>query len=80
MPNFCRIEPSSEVNIHLALYRRRGDVCAVVHTHSVCATTLTCLGWELPAAHYLVVFSGLKVPLAAYATFGTRELARENAA
>ena len=70
----CR--PSSELGIHLALYRRRADVCAVVHTHSVYATTLACLGWELPAAHYLVAFSGAKVPLATYATFGTPELAQ----
>ena len=47
----------------------------MVHTHSVYATTLACLGWELPAAHYLVAFSGVKVPLAPYATFGTQELA-----
>jgi L-fuculose-phosphate aldolase len=70
-----RAKPSSEVNIHLALYRRRNDACAVVHTHSVYATTLACLGWELPAAHYLVAFAGNKVPLAPYATFGTPELA-----
>ncbi len=69
-------EPSSEVGIHLALYRRRLDACAVVHTHSVYATTLACLGWELPAAHYLVAFSGTRVPLAPYATFGTPELAQ----
>jgi L-fuculose-phosphate aldolase len=67
--------PSSELGIHLALYRRRSDVAAVVHTHSVYATTLACLGWELPAAHYLVAFSGVKVPLAPYATFGTPQLA-----
>jgi L-fuculose-phosphate aldolase len=68
-------KPSSELNIHLALYRRRSEVNAVVHTHSTYATTLACLGWELPAVHYLVAFSGAKVPLAAYATFGTQALA-----
>jgi len=68
-------KPSSELGIHLAIYRRRPEACAVVHTHSVYATTLACLGWELPAAHYLVAFSGTKVPLAPYATFGTPELA-----
>jgi L-fuculose-phosphate aldolase len=36
---------------------------------------MACLGWEIPAVHYLVGFSGQKVPLAPYATFGTSQLA-----
>lgn len=68
-------KPSSEVNFHLALFQHRPEVNAVVHTHSVYATTIACLNWELPAVHYLVAYSGDKVPLAAYATFGTKELA-----
>jgi L-fuculose-phosphate aldolase len=71
-----RCKPSSELGFHLALYRKRPDVQAVLHTHSVYATTMACLGWEIPAVHYLVGFSGHKVPLAPYATFGTAELAR----
>jgi len=67
--------PSSELLFHLALYRKRGNVQAVVHTHSVYATTLASLGWEIPPFHYLVAYSGKRVPLASYATFGTEELA-----
>jgi len=33
------------------------------------AISIACLHWELPAVHYLVGFSGNKVPLAAYATY-----------
>ncbi|UCF93171.1 MAG: L-fuculose-phosphate aldolase [Desulfobacterales bacterium] len=69
-------KPSSELSFHLELYRARADIQAVVHTHSVYATTIACLRWEIPAVHYLVGFSGNKVPLAPYATFGTQELAR----
>jgi L-fuculose-phosphate aldolase len=68
-------KPSSELGFHLALYRERPEIRAVVHTHSVYATTLACLNWEIPAVHYLVAFSGHKVPLAPYATFGSAELA-----
>jgi L-fuculose-phosphate aldolase len=68
-------KPSSELDFHLALYRHRPDACAVVHTHSVYATTIACLGWEIPPVHYLIGFAGHKVPLAPYATFGTRRLA-----
>ncbi len=68
-------DPSSELSMHLGLLKHRPDINAVVHTHSVYATTIACLNWELPAVHYLIGFSGDKVPLAPYATFGTPELA-----
>ncbi|PLX90113.1 MAG: fuculose phosphate aldolase [Desulfuromonas sp.] len=70
-----RWKPSSELSFHLALYDQRADVQAVVHTHSVYATTMACLHREIPAVHYLVAFAGKKVPLAPYATFGTPQLA-----
>ena len=70
-----KFNPSSELRFHLALYRKRKDIQAIVHTHSVYATTLATLGWEIPAFHYLVAYSGKKVPLAPYATFGSEELA-----
>ena len=71
-----KYEPSSELLFHLALYHKRQDIKAIVHTHSVYATTLASLGWEIPPFHYLVAYSGRKVPLAAYATFGSEGLAR----
>jgi L-fuculose-phosphate aldolase len=67
-------QPSSETKFHLALLNRRTDINAVVHTHQVYATTIACMNWELPAVHYLVGFSGNKVPLAKYATYGSQEL------
>ncbi len=70
-----RLKPSSELDFHLALYKRRPDIHAVVHTHSTYATTIACLNREIPAVHYLVGFAGNKVPVAPYATFGTPALA-----
>ncbi|MFZ5910227.1 MAG: L-fuculose-phosphate aldolase [Chloroflexota bacterium] len=70
------LKPSSEVSLHLGLLEARPEINAVVHTHQVYATTLACLNWEIPAVHYLVGFSGNKVPLAPYATYGTPELAQ----
>jgi L-fuculose-phosphate aldolase len=69
------LNPSSEIRMHLALLNYRSDINAVVHTHQVYSTTIACMNWELPAVHYLVGFSGNKVPLAKYATFGSQELA-----
>ncbi len=72
-------KPSSELNFHLALYHKRPDIGAVVHTHSIYATTFACLNKEIPAVHYLIGFCGEKVPLAPYATFGTQALANNTA-
>ena len=68
------LKPSSEIQFHMDLINLRPDIYAVVHTHSPHATTLACLGWELPAIHYLIGHAGYKVPVAPYATFGTKEL------
>ena len=68
-------KPSSEVDLHRIFYQRRPDVNAVVHTHSVYATTLSCLGWKVPKLHYLVAYSGFEVPYIPYVQFGTYELA-----
>lgn len=67
--------PSSELALHCGLYRTRGDISAVVHTHSVYATTISCLRCSIPPVHYLVGFAGMDVPCAQYATFGTQHLA-----
>jgi L-fuculose-phosphate aldolase len=69
------LAPSSELPLHLAVYRARPDVGAVVHTHSRFATTFAVLGEELPAVHYLLAHAGRRVRVAPYATYGTGELA-----
>ena len=68
-------KPSSEWRMHLIFYQKREDVGAVVHTHSMFATTLATLHWEVPPASYLISYAGKKVPCAPYATFGTQEIA-----
>jgi L-fuculose-phosphate aldolase len=68
--------PSSEFGMHLICYKNRPDIGAVVHTHSPKATTLAVLGWDLPAIHYMIAFSGgATIPCAPYCLFGTPELA-----
>lgn len=70
-------EPSSEWPFHRAIYTARPDLNAVVHVHSVHATALACLGWELPAFHYMVaVAGGDSVPCTPYHLFGTEALSR----
>jgi len=67
--------PSSEWRFHHDIYRSRNDAGAVVHTHSSFATTLACLGKDVPAFHYMIaVAGGDNIRCAPYATFGTRQL------
>ncbi len=69
------LKPSSETNFHLAIYSNRNDINAIVHTHSIFATTYACLNREIQPIHYLIGFAGKNVPVAPYATYGTTELA-----
>lgn len=71
-------KPSSEVDLHRIFYQRRDDIDAIIHTHTMYATTLACLRWDLPAVHYVIAMAGKNVRCADYATFGSQELA-ENA-
>lgn len=71
-------KPSSEFQLHKIFYERRTDIDAIIHTHTMYATTISCLNWDLPAVHYMIALAGRNVRCADYATFGTMELA-ENA-
>lgn len=73
------LKPSSELEMHMILYRNREDVNAVIHTHPVYTTVLACLRQDLPAIDYMIAVTGAtKVRCAEYASYGTKELA-ENA-
>ncbi len=67
--------PSSEAPLHLSVYASDESIRAIVHTHSVYATAVSTLVSELPAIHYQIEDLGGPVPVAAYQTFGTPELA-----
>jgi L-fuculose-phosphate aldolase len=70
------LAPSSEWRFHRDIYATRPEVSAVVHAHSPFATTLACLGRDIPAFHYMVAVAGGKnIRCAGYATFGTQQLA-----
>ncbi len=69
------LAPTSEIDLHLRVYRRYGTG-AVVHTHAPMATALSCVLDELPCIHYEMLLLGGTVRVAPYATFGTPELAQ----
>lgn len=68
------LRPTSELPMHLAVYRTT-DAAAVVHTHAVHATAVSTLVDELPAIHYMTAALGGPVRVAPYATYGSDELA-----
>jgi len=67
-------EPTSELPLHLAVYAATG-AGAIVHTHSVAATALSCLVDEVPPVHYYTALFGGVVRVAPYAEYGTEALA-----
>ncbi|QCI67503.1 class II aldolase [Phreatobacter stygius] len=68
--------PSSEWRLHRDILRERDDLGAIVHTHSTHATALAIMGLDIPAIHYSIAAAGgPDIRCAAYATFGTQELA-----
>jgi L-fuculose-phosphate aldolase len=71
-----RLKPSSEWRFHTSIMATRPEVGAVVHTHSMFATTLSCLGLEIPAVHYMIAAAGgSNIRCVPYITYGTQELA-----
>lgn len=71
-----RREVTSEIGMHLLIYRMRPDVNAVVHAHPRTATGFAAAGMALNQPLVCEVVIGLgQIPLAPYGTPGTPELA-----
>lgn len=71
--------PSSEWRMHRDIFADTPAAQAIVHVHSVHATSLACLPRiqreGIPAFHYMVaVAGGVDIRCARYATFGTQAL------
>lgn len=67
--------PSSEWRFHRDILKHRPDIEAVLHCHSVYATTLAVHHRSIPAFHYMVgVAGGSTIRCSEYATFGTQAL------
>ena len=68
-------DPSTELPMHLEIYRNRPDAGAVVHAHPPLATGFAVAGIPLTRAVLAEVITTLgSIPIAAYGTPSTREL------
>ncbi len=66
---------SSEIGMHLMIYRMRPDVRGIVHAHPPTATGFAASGFDLNRPLVCEVVVGLgSIPLARYGTPGTPEL------
>jgi L-fuculose-phosphate aldolase len=69
------LRPSSEWRFHVDILQERPEINAIVHTHSMFATTLSISRREIPAVHYMIAgFGGNTIRCAPYARYGTTEL------
>ncbi|WP_280438064.1 class II aldolase/adducin family protein [Nocardia carnea] len=69
-----RLRPTSELKIHLGIYRS-SEAGAVVHAHSPKAVSLSLVTDELPVIHYQQLLLGGALPVVPFAPFSTDELA-----
>ena len=67
-------KPSSELQLHISVYAT-SDHKAIAHTHAISSTALSTVVDEVPASHYYSALFGGNVRVAAYATYGSVELA-----
>lgn len=69
------VQPSSEISLHLAVYRERLDVQAVIHAHPTTAVACTLAGLSLADGALPEVITALgAIPTAPYVTPGTPEV------
>jgi L-ribulose-5-phosphate 4-epimerase len=69
------LKPSIEAGMHLAIYKQRADVKAVIHTHQTYASVLSILQQPIPALFdEIIVEIGKEVEVIPYAFSGSSEL------
>lgn len=68
------LAPTSEVPLHTGIYAAT-NALAITHAHAMASTAVSCCLDELPALHYSCLELGGTPRTAAYATFGSQELA-----
>ena len=68
-------KPSSEWRFHRDILASRPEIHAVIHTHSMFATTLACLHRDIPPFHYMIAIAGGdNIRCTPYALFGSQLL------
>lgn len=70
-------KPSTELNLHLALYEKKDDVGAIIHTHSLYASIFASTHKELkPMLEEIAQICGPEIKCAKYAIAGSNQLVK----
>lgn len=68
-------KPSSEWRFHRDILASRPEIGAVIHTHSIYATSIACLRRDVPAVHYhIAIAGGDTIRCTPYSVFGEQGL------
>jgi L-fuculose-phosphate aldolase len=67
--------PSSEWRFHRDILQQKPQVNAVIHTHSIYASTFSTFRKDMPPFHYMIALAGgNSIRCAPYALFGSQQL------
>ncbi len=73
-----RLKPTTEMPTHLAIYKRRPNVNAIIHTHPTYATAFAVAKRKIPVVTIeMAGLVGSDVPVVRFVIPGTQELGRE---
>ncbi len=68
-------KPSSEWRFHRDIFVARPEIGAIIHTHSIYATTIACLRRDVPPVHYMIALAGGDtIRCTPYSVFGEQTL------
>lgn len=68
------IKPSSEAKLHGALYKKRDDIRAIIHTHSLYASIVASARRSVPLSGSDAEMIGSFIPITKYAVSSTKAL------
>ena len=72
-----KIKPSTEIDLHLLIYKKKRNIQAIVHSHSDWCSIISCMRTNISSFHYMVAeFGGNDIKCSKYARFGSKKLAR----
>ena len=72
-----KLKPSSDTETHLYMYKHRGDVYGIVHTHSPFASIFAVLGKSIPPVMTSAALLGGEIPIGGYAPVGGEDIGSE---
>ncbi len=72
---YIGLKPSTELNLHIGIYNLKKDINAIIHTHSLYASTFAATGKKLiPFLEEIAQICGPKILCSRYAIAGSEEL------